>query len=177
MHKLRSRALFGAKTAVSYAAIGVLSAVLVLTSCSAPTEPAAKTSSHSATPTPSPRPTPTSTMALPVTAGRVLVALRPGSLAIGGPNEASVTWFIAAGKCTADGCAGGPYTFGSQGELPPGMVLNPHTGELAGTPTVEGTWTITITATDTNDPAETGSLTLDYNVVAPVLATGSSPTP
>lgn len=105
------------------------------------------------------------------------MALRPGSLPIGSISGPAETWFIAAGKCSAEGCAGGPYTFASQGELPPGMTLEPNTGRLTGTSTKLGTWKITITATDVNDPSETGSLTLDYSIFQTEAADGSSPSP
>ncbi len=41
------------------------------------------------------------------------------------------------------------------GSLPPGLHLNPHTGEISGTPSGPGTFTYTITATDS--AANTGS--------------------
>jgi hypothetical protein len=48
-----------------------------------------------------------------------------------------------------------PYTFSlSSGTLPPGLILNPSTspttGSITGTPTLVGTYTFTITATDAN---------------------------
>jgi len=44
-----------------------------------------------------------------------------------------------------------PYTFTvSSGALPTGLILNPTTGAITGTPTTAGTFTFTITATDAN---------------------------
>jgi hypothetical protein len=45
----------------------------------------------------------------------------------------------------------------TSGSLPPGLTLNDSTGVLSGTPTKAGTYTFTITATDTEIPGETGS--------------------
>ena len=44
-----------------------------------------------------------------------------------------------------------PYAFSvSSGSLPAGLILNPTTGAITGTPTTPGTFTFTITATDAN---------------------------
>ena len=44
-----------------------------------------------------------------------------------------------------------PYTFSvSSGALPPGLVLNPATGVISGTPTTAATFNFTITAADAN---------------------------
>lgn len=44
-----------------------------------------------------------------------------------------------------------PYTFSvTSGLLPSGLIINPTTGAITGTPTTAGTFTFTITATDTN---------------------------
>jgi hypothetical protein len=44
----------------------------------------------------------------------------------------------------------GPYTFTvTSGALPAGLVLNPATGAITGTPSLAGTSNFTITATDT----------------------------
>src|SRR5262249_51266798 len=42
-----------------------------------------------------------------------------------------------------------PYAYAiSAGQLPPGLVLNPETGAITGTPTSAGTFAFTITVTD-----------------------------
>ncbi len=52
---------------------------------------------------------------------------------------------------TASGSTALPYTFAvSSGALPTGLILDPLTGEITGTPTVFGTFNFTITATDTD---------------------------
>lgn len=148
---------------LAYRAIGAFGLTLILTSCAPSLEVPSEIGNTAATPA--------STLSLPATAGRVLVALRPGSLPIGGLNGASETWFIAAGS------TGGPYTFTSDDELPPGMSLDPDTGRLWGVPTVLGTWALTITATDTDTPTETGSLTVEYGVYAAEPADGDPSSP
>jgi hypothetical protein len=55
----------------------------------------------------------------------------------------------------------GPFTWTvSAGQLPPGVVLT--TGHLGGTPTTAGTFTFTITVTDSagNHASEPGSITI-----------------
>ena len=49
------------------------------------------------------------------------------------------------------------------GSLPPGLHLNPHTGEISGTPSGPGTFTFTITVTDSAD--NTGSGTCSITVL------------
>jgi hypothetical protein len=43
-----------------------------------------------------------------------------------------------------------PYTFSTTGSLPPGLGLNPSTGEITGTPTTGGTYPFTAQARDTS---------------------------
>ena len=61
----------------------------------------------------------------------------------------------------------GPYMFTSSGTLPGGVSLNASTGQLSGTPTVPGTFSFSITATDSTGAAVTQSYTL--TVAAPSL--------
>jgi hypothetical protein len=57
---------------------------------------------------------------------------------------------------------GSPTSYTATG-LPPGLTLNPLTGEINGTPTASGTYTVTITATNSSG---TSTFTLTW-VVAP----------
>ena len=43
-----------------------------------------------------------------------------------------------------------PYSYAVTGMLPPGLVLNPATGQISGTPTLSGSYPFTITATDSD---------------------------
>ena len=144
---------------ITYRAIGAFGLALILTACTSSSQAPPESENAATTPAPTMIQPDTSgpTTSLPATAGRVLVALRPGSLPIGALNGHSEIWFIAAGSTN------GPYTFTTQDELPPGITLEPD-GRLWGVPTTLGTWTITITATDPQTPTETGSLTLEYEV-------------
>lgn len=42
----------------------------------------------------------------------------------------------------------GPYTFSSEGEMPPGITLDPATGSIAGAGTTAGGYPVTVTITD-----------------------------
>ncbi|WP_288956896.1 inverse autotransporter beta domain-containing protein [uncultured Desulfovibrio sp.] len=71
-----------------------------------------------------------------------------------------------------------PYSFGvTNGALPAGMALN--NGKLEGTPTVTGTYTFTVTATDSAGPtAATASKEFKLTVgAAPLSITTTSPLP
>jgi hypothetical protein len=48
----------------------------------------------------------------------------------------------------------GPVSFGASG-LPSGLSIDPSTGEVSGSPTVAGTFTVTVSATDANDTIST----------------------
>jgi hypothetical protein len=61
----------------------------------------------------------------------------------------------------------GTYTFAvTSGSLPPGLSLNANTGVLSGTPTSTGTWTCTMTATDSKVSGLTGSTSYTVTVSA-----------
>ncbi|RZK18732.1 MAG: hypothetical protein EOO86_09400 [Pedobacter sp.] len=61
------------------------------------------------------------------------------------------------------------YTYSATG-LPQGMVFNPATREISGTPTIGGTFGISLTATDAANNSATTTYTLNVNVSAPVVA-------
>jgi hypothetical protein len=77
----------------------------------------------------------------------------------------------------------GTITWSKSGALPAGILFNTSTGVLSGTPTAPGTFPITVTATDANGCAGTGST---YNLViscqtitvtAPGVTTGTVDAP
>ncbi|MGN7989197.1 putative Ig domain-containing protein [Pedobacter sp. 22226] len=62
-----------------------------------------------------------------------------------------------------------PYTYLATG-LPPGLSFNTATREITGTPTLGGTYTISLTATDANGNKATTAYSLNVTVNAPVVA-------
>lgn len=72
---------------------------------------------------------------------------------------------------TATLTAGGgapPYKWSlSQGALPSGLTLDAATGRITGTPTAEGTFSITVQVQDSNVPPKVGTRPLTLVVVAP----------
>ncbi|WP_442589040.1 putative Ig domain-containing protein [Pedobacter sp. AW31-3R] len=62
-----------------------------------------------------------------------------------------------------------PFTYTATG-VPPGLSFNPITRELTGTPTLGGTFTITVTVTDANGLTATQDYTIAIRVPAPQLA-------
>ena len=70
----------------------------------------------------------------------------------------------------------GVYTWTETGVLPPGLSFSPA-GQLAGTPTVAGTYPITVTVTDASDPAQHDAtvitLTIDDSLM--VMESASPP--
>lgn len=70
--------------------------------------------------------------------------------------------------------AGSGITY-SAGTLPPGLSLDPSTGQISGTPTTAGTSSVTVTATNSlGSDAHTYSITV---AAAPVIPTAPAPTP
>ena len=104
------------------------------------------------------------------------------------PATATVgTGYAAQQAVTATG-GQTPYSWSASG-LPSGMAINSSTGAPYGTPTVSGTFNVTVTVTDSSSPQKTASKALSITVVAasflpaPTLSapsngvTGVSPTP
>ncbi len=57
-----------------------------------------------------------------------------------------------------------PYTYGvTTGSLPTGLILSSSTGQISGTPTVNGLYSFTITATDSLAATGTLSITISVN--------------
>ncbi|MGA8807234.1 MAG: putative Ig domain-containing protein, partial [Thermoanaerobaculia bacterium] len=76
----------------------------------------------------------------------------------------------------------GTVTWSETGTLPAGITLNSATGVLSGTPTVKGSFPITVTATDTNGCSGSSSYTLTINcqtitVTNPGVTTGTVDAP
>jgi hypothetical protein len=68
-----------------------------------------------------------------------------------------------------------PYTFSATG-MPPGLSIDPVSGEVSGTATTNGTYNATITVSDAASPAVTRSATWSVTVRTPIpIATPSLP--
>ena len=78
------------------------------------------------------------------------------------------------GSFTVTGTGYGPPTFTESGALPAGVTLNQFTGALSGTPTQQGVFPITITASNGASPNATQSFTL--TVDAPPAITSADNT-
>ncbi|MCD9570212.1 putative Ig domain-containing protein [Pseudomonas protegens] len=62
-----------------------------------------------------------------------------------------------------------PYTYAiSAGSLPAGLSLNTSSGVISGTPTVSGTFNLTVTVTDANSATGSRAYTLQMNALPPV---------
>lgn len=60
-----------------------------------------------------------------------------------------------------------PYKWSiAEGALPPGLTLDPALGQIAGTPSEQGTFAFTVQATDSNVPPKVAARPLTLTVVA-----------
>jgi len=68
-----------------------------------------------------------------------------------------------------------PYSWDiSSGALPQGLTLNSSTGQVSGTPTIEGTASFTVRVTDSSSPLRTATRDLSIEVVLRLLITTTS---
>lgn len=84
------------------------------------------------------------------------------------------------GFITASGGTGALTYSITAGQLPPGLALDPNTGEITGTPAASGTYSFTISVTDSATTPVTASmqyiLTIDQQIPPTVTALYSSQT-
>ncbi len=123
----------------------------------------------------------------PTAAGISTVALSATNSS--GTGTASLTLTIGAARpvlssaTTAVGTAGtafsyqitatnSPYSFGATG-LPQGLSVNTTTGLISGTPTSTGTWTVALSATNSNGTV-TATLALTIKAASPVITSAST---
>lgn len=87
-----------------------------------------------------------------------------GGLTVGNPgNKTSpVGTAITAFTVTASGGTS-PYSFSATG-LPAGVSINAATGQVSGTPSVSGTYVVTVTVTDSSSPVKSGSTQFTFTV-------------
>ena len=97
----------------------------------------------------------------------IAVRVLPGTV----PAATATGWWS-----TTFGATGGtaPYTYTTTGTLPPGLTWSGSV--LSGTPTTPGTYTFTVTASDSSSPANTGSNTYTITVApSPAVALPVTP--
>lgn len=87
----------------------------------------------------------------------------PGGVSVTGPGNQSTTVGTAVTVNNAASGGTAPYTWSATG-LPPGVSINPSTGQITGTPTTVGTYNVTVTATDS--AGQSGSASFTWTVSA-----------
>jgi hypothetical protein len=106
----------------------------------------------------------------------ITISVNPLSVTTSGPLPTGVVNSVYAGATLQ--ATGGitPYTWAvTTGSLPAGLVLNPATGAISGTPTASGTVNFTVTVTDSETPtAKTATANLSITVNAQLLVTTTS---
>jgi hypothetical protein len=124
------------------------------------------TSSFTVTVTDSQTPTSaTNTANLSITVALAPLSVATTSLAGAVINSAYSQTLLANGGTP-------PYTWSiSAGALPPGLILNPATGVIAGTPTTTGTSTFTAKVTDSAASTATAILSIIVNTVLAITPT------
>ncbi|ROP28170.1 intein/intein [Couchioplanes caeruleus] len=90
-----------------------------------------------------------------------------GPLAVADPGAQAGTIGVATTLELVATGGSGDLRWAATG-LPTGMSLNAATGEISGTPTTEGTWTVAVTVTDANDG--TASIEFAWNAATAVAA-------
>ncbi len=91
----------------------------------------------------------TAALSITVNPGTSRISITTTSLAVATQNVAYQQGITATGGTQ-------PYTWSASG-LPSGMLMNSSSGALYSTPTVSGTFSITVTVTDNSSPQKTAS--------------------
>jgi hypothetical protein len=108
--------------------------------------------------------------AMTATSQPLSITVKPAPLKVTTTSLAAATGGKAYSATLAATGGVTPYSWSvSSGSLPPGLSLNATTGEISGTPDVAGTYSFTVTVTDSENPAMTATATLWISVSGPVI--------
>jgi len=100
--------------------------------------------------------------------GSVTLTVQLAPLSIGTVSLPGGMQFLPYSSAVAATGGLAPYSWAiTAGALPAGLSLNAATGAISGTPTVLGSFSFTIRASDSSDPARTASKALSITLVAP----------
>ncbi|MFL6119340.1 M4 family metallopeptidase [Actinophytocola sp.] len=87
-----------------------------------------------------------------------------GGVTVGNPGNKSGTVGTAITAFTVTASGGtSPYHFSATG-LPPGVSINATSGQVSGTPTSAGSFSVTVNVTDSSSPAKSGSTSFTFTV-------------
>ncbi|WP_416797394.1 autotransporter domain-containing protein [Ciceribacter azotifigens] len=104
----------------------------------------------------------------------VSVTVTPPSLTLSPTTLPSGTGAVAYSQTLSASEGTTPYSFAvTAGSLPPGLSLYPA-GALSGTPTTQGSYAFTVTATDTYGATGSQAYTLAIAIAAPVVGNASA---
>jgi len=116
----------------------------------------------------SPAQTAAQALSIVIKAAAQLVQITTTSLPNGQQNAAYSATLAASGGTT-------PYTWSiTSGSLPTGVSLTAASGAISGTPTVSGTFPITVQVKDSSSPAQTASAS--FSLVIAASSSGNCPT-
>jgi Zn-dependent metalloprotease len=87
-----------------------------------------------------------------------------GGLTVGNPGNKSGTVGTAITAFTVTASGGtSPYHFAATG-LPAGISINATSGQVSGTPTAGGTFSVTVNVTDSSNPVKSGSTQFTFTI-------------
>ena len=88
----------------------------------------------------------------------------------GDQTDGSGTAITAVPVAASDSSSTATLSYSDGGTLPPGLTIDPASGQITGTPTTGGSYPVTITVTD--DSGATGTATFNWTITNTVSVTG-----
>jgi hypothetical protein len=101
--------------------------------------------------------------------GQLVIATGSPSAGMTGAAYPGYTFAVASGGTA-------PFTWSETGALPPGLSLD-ATGGLSGTPVTAGTYSFTVTVTDSSNPQLANSTTVSVTIDDSLIVISTSPLP